>query len=32
VHEETPKVFIGPHLEKEDTNIAPFYITLTIHD
>jgi hypothetical protein len=27
-----PKIYSGPCLEKEDTNISPFYINLTIHD
>jgi len=30
--DESLKISIGPYHEKEESNISPFYVTLTIHD
>jgi hypothetical protein len=32
IQDEAPKISAISYFENEDTNIAPFYITLTIHD
>lgn len=32
LQEEIPIVIFGPHVEELDPSIAPFYVTLVIHD
>jgi len=32
LQEERPMVVFGPHVEEHDPSIAPFYVTLVIHD
>jgi len=32
LQDEYPKVVVGNHVENRDDSIAPFYVTITIHD
>jgi hypothetical protein len=32
LHDENPMIMFGPHIENEKYLVAPFYITLTMHN
>jgi hypothetical protein len=32
LQDEKPMIMIGPHIENDKDSVAPFYITLIVHD
>jgi hypothetical protein len=32
IHDEFPTITFGPHIDNKEDSVAPFYVTLNIHD